>query len=180
MNQPAQLTCSLGATCSPLGSLWATHPSSPRRPRAFVHRWQHWQPSRSFGSDNFRIWSASTEVQLKKKKKKTCFQTVILAGTPPCTDSEPSLIFCVSQHLRLPFFLSLNPQLSGRKREAKTGCELHSKDTLPVNFGMLGGSSFPFQPRWKQSVKAMGMVRFGAVPSLSASLGRAHQARKEI
>lgn len=87
------------------------------------------------------------------KKKKQLLSNCHFRGNPH-TNSEPILVFCGSQHLRLHFFLSLNPQPPGRKRKAKIGCELHSKDTLPVNFGMLGGSPFLFQRRREQSVKA--------------------------
>lgn len=63
-----------------------------------------------------------------KKKKKKLLSNCRFRGNPH-TDSEPILVFCGSQHLRLHFFLSLNPQPPGRKRKVKIGCELHSKDT---------------------------------------------------
>lgn len=121
----------------------------------------------------------SIEVQLKKKRN-TAFKPSHFRGNPR-TDSEPCSVFCGSQHLRLPFFLSLNPQPPGRKRKTEIGCELRSKDTLAVNSGIQAGSSFLFQRKQEQSLKVMGTVRLSAAPSLSASLGgRAHQTRKEI
>lgn len=112
----------------------------------------------------------SIEVQLKKKKRNTAFKPSHFRGNPR-TDSEPCLVFCGSQHLRLPFFLSLNPQPPGRKRKTKIGCELRSRDTLAVNSGIQGGSSFLFQRKREQGIKVMGTVRLSAAPSLSASLG---------
>ena len=111
----------------------------------------------------------SIEVQLKKKRN-TAFKPSHFRGNHR-TDSEPCLVFCGSQHLRSPFFLSLNPQPPGRKRKTKIGCELRSRDTLAVNSGIQGGSSFLFQRKREQGIKVMGTVRLSAAPSLSASLG---------